>query len=91
MTDRNESSYAREKYIENEYAEFWLENGIVIQVFKPHVKKITLEMGKLMVKDRFTVFNGVSRPLFVDTVKAIDMTKEVRDYFVTEESIRYIN
>lgn len=81
----------KENYIENEFAEMWLEDGIVMQVFKPHVTKLTLEMGKKIVQDRIKVMNEVSHPLFVDTNNAKDMDKSVRDYFVTTESVRNIS
>jgi len=91
MDIKGENKAKKENYVENDYAEIWIEDGIVMQVFKPHIKKITLEMGKQMVKDRLIAMSGVSRPLFVDTMNAIDMDKEVRDYFVSPESIQYIN
>lgn len=91
MDRKGEARGQKENYVENDYAEIWIEDGIVMQVFKPHIKKITLEMGRQMVKDRLTAMSGVSRPLFVDTMNAVDMDKEVRDYFVSPESVQYIN
>jgi hypothetical protein len=75
-----------EHYFENEFVEFWLENGIIIEVFKPSVKEITLEVAKKVVEDRLKFTRGVSRPMFIDMSEFRVIDKKARDYFAGEES-----
>jgi hypothetical protein len=56
----------KESYLENEYVELWVENGIIMEIFKPHIKDITLEMAKTVVRDRLIVSNKVTMPIFID-------------------------
>jgi hypothetical protein len=81
----------RESYIENDYVEFWIEEGVIFEVFKPQVHNINLAIAKEVVRDRLKVSNGIVRPLLIDSSNSISMDKEARDYFVSEESILYLN
>jgi hypothetical protein len=81
----------RESYIENDYVEFWIEEGVIFEVFKPQVHNINLAIAKEVVKDRLKISNGIVRPLLIDSSNSISMDKEARDYFVSEESILYLN
>lgn len=80
----------RESYIENEYAEFWIEEGVIMEVFKPQMKNINLAIAKEIVRDRLKVSNGITRPLLIDSTNSISLDKEARDYFATEESMQYL-
>jgi hypothetical protein len=81
----------KESYLENEYVELWVENGIIMEIFKPHIKDITLEMAKTVVRDRLIVSNKVNMPIFIDMGNLRSISKEARDYFVTEVSISYLS
>jgi hypothetical protein len=76
----------KENYFENEFAEFWLEDGIIIEVFKPSVKQITYEIAKKVVEDRLKFTNGIERPMFIDMSEFRVIDKKARDYFGGEES-----
>lgn len=81
----------RLRYRENDFVELWVEDGIIMEVFKPHVQKISLEMARQIVKDRLIVSDHITRPIFVDTGSALDMDKDCREYFASEESLRYLS
>jgi hypothetical protein len=76
-------------FIENEYVKLWIEEGIIHEFFK--VERITLEMAKRIVQDRLKLSNGVTMPIFIysNNVKTFD--KDARDYFGTEESLKYLS
>ena len=78
----------KSNFYENDYAEYWIEEGIVMQYFKPEVVKIHIGIAKRIVQDRLAfVTKGVPMPLFVDTNNGLDLDKESRTYFASEESL----
>jgi hypothetical protein len=81
----------RESYIENDYAEFWIEEGVIMEVFKPHMKNITLPIAKEIVRDRLKVSNGITMPLLIDSINTLSVDKDARDYFATEESLQFLS
>ena len=80
----------KESYIENEHVEFWIEDGIILEIFKPNVKNLTLPMAKAIVRDRLKVSNGITRPLLIDSMNCTSVDKDARDYFETDESLKYL-
>jgi hypothetical protein len=76
-------------YIENDFVKLWIEDGIVHEYFK--VERITLEMAKKIVEDRLKLSNGVTMPAFVYSNKVKTMDKDARDFFVSEEALRYLS
>ena len=75
-------------FFENEYVEYWIEDGVVMECFKPELVKINIEIAQKVVRDRLKyVTKGTRMPLFVDTNKALYMDKESREYFAGTESL----
>lgn len=86
-----EMQKVKESYIENNYVEFWIEDGIIIEIFKPEVTRINLKMAKEIVADRLKVTNGMTRPLFVDLANVKSADKEAREYFAGAESVYLVS
>lgn len=79
------------RYYKNEYVEFWIdENGFLINRYKPHVQKITLEMAKVIVGDRLKQFGDKDYYGIVDPVKTISMTTEARKFLSEGESMKHL-
>lgn len=74
--------------IDNEYAEIWLEDGIIFNSYKPNLV-INLEIAKLMVKERLRITNGITRPLFVDISNLISVDLEAREYLSGGDAIKF--
>jgi len=77
----------RESYIENDFVELWIEDGIIHEVFKPSLIVLDIENAKKIVADRLKVSNGIARPILVDTRNAVSVDKETRIYFASAESL----
>ena len=75
----------RDLYFENQFAEFWVENGILHFIYKPGVV-LNLEAAKTIVADRIALQNGRSYPVFCDMRGIKDSNKEARDYLAKEGS-----
>ncbi|HEX8548014.1 MAG TPA: hypothetical protein VF691_13720 [Cytophagaceae bacterium] len=89
--DRVNPRSSGKSFRENDYVEIWIEEGIIMEVFKPAFTEITLEMAKKIVGLRLEVSNEVTLPLFVDTQNIKYMNGQTRDYFATTESIKYLS
>jgi hypothetical protein len=70
-------------YFENEFAEYWIEEGILFFIYKPGIS-MTLEAAKRVVKDRLEVQKGESYPVFCDMRGIKDSDKPARDYLAKE-------
>jgi hypothetical protein len=81
----------KQDYIENEYAEFWIEDGIILEIFKPSVEIINLDIAVKMVYDRLKVSNNRTMPLYVDLNKAREMDSAARTYFSKGDSLKYVS
>jgi hypothetical protein len=77
----------KQSFYENEFVEYWMEEGIIIQSFKPNLIKINISIAKNIVLDRSKLTKGIKMPMLVDTNKGIAMDKESRDFFASEESL----
>jgi hypothetical protein len=75
----------KEGYLEDEYSEMWIENGIGFQVYKPNLE-ITIDVARKMVEKRISSFNGISRPVLVDIRNLVSVDSESRRYFATREA-----
>ena len=75
----------REHYFENEFAEFWIDNGVLYFIYKNGVK-INLEAAKKIVADRINMQKGVSYPVFCDMRGIKETDKAARDYLAKEGS-----
>ena len=81
----------KQSYLENEFVEFWIEDGIIYNRYKPDLKKLTLDVAERIVQDRLTVSNGVTMPVFIDLTNAISMDKVARKYLATGDAMRYLS
>ena len=75
----------KENYFEIEFAEFWIENGIMFYIYKRGVK-VNRQVAELVVSDRIKLQNGVSYPVFCDMTGIKDSDKPGRDYLAKEGS-----
>jgi hypothetical protein len=66
-------------YYENEYAKFWIKDGILFFEYKPNVV-IDLTAAHRIVADRIQIQNGKSYPVLVDIRGLGDSDKAARDY-----------
>jgi hypothetical protein len=73
------------EFIENDFAKFWIEDGILYFVYKQGIK-MNLEAAKRIVADRLKVQKGVSFPVFCDMKGVKDSDKPGRDYLAKEGS-----
>jgi len=66
-----------DEFIQNEFAEFWITNGILFFIYKPNII-ITLKTAKKIVEDRLQFQNERIYPVFCDMrgIKVIE--KEAR-------------
>lgn len=75
----------KENYFENEFAEFWIENGIMFFIYKRGVK-VNQRVAERVVSDRIKLQNGVAYPVFCDMTGIKDSDKAGRDYLAKEGS-----
>jgi hypothetical protein len=75
----------KEDFLEDEYSEMWIENGIGFQVYKPNLE-ITIDVARKMVEKRISSFNGISRPVLVDIRNLASVDRESMKYFATREA-----
>ena len=80
----------KQNYLENEYVEIWVEDGIVFEVFKPGAV-IDLEAGKKVVADRLKVSANITMPLFVDMQQLVSINKETRRYMASGDALHYLS
>jgi hypothetical protein len=80
----------KESYMEDDYAHYWLEKGIIHEIFKPGLEIITIEIAKQMVESRLKVTNGIYRPLFIDLNNAISIDKKSRQYWANGDATKYV-
>jgi len=72
-------------FIENEFAKFWIDDGIVFLVYKPHII-VNLKAAEKIVADRIKLQEEKAYPVFCDTRGIKDVNKEARDYLAKEGS-----
>lgn len=77
---------AAHDFYENEYALFWVENGILFFEYKPDVI-LTLNVAKRVVADRIQFQNEKSYPVLCDIRGIIDTDKSGRDYLAQSGSL----
>lgn len=71
---------------ENEYALFWVENGILFFEYKPDVI-LDLNVAKRVVADRIQFQNEKTYPVLCDIRGIIDTDKSGRDYLAQSGSL----
>ncbi len=77
---------AAHDFYENEYALFWVENGILFFEYKPDVI-LNLNVAKKVVADRIRFQNEKSYPVLCDIRGIIDTDKSGRDYLAHSGSM----
>ena len=70
---------------ENEYANFWIEAGIVFFVYKPNTS-IDLAAAKKIVNDRITFQKHIDYPIYCDIRSMKNADKAGRDFLAKEGS-----
>jgi hypothetical protein len=78
----------KETYYQNDYCEYWIEDGIVYEIFKPTFDVLTLEIAKVITQDRLAISNGTSRPLYVELGSALKMEKAANKYLSSGEAMQ---
>lgn len=81
----------KQAYLENDFVEFWIENGIIMNVYKPNLEKITIDVAKEIVRDRLQVSNGVTMPVMIDLTNAFTIDKASRRYFSMGDAMKYLS
>lgn len=71
---------------ENEFARFWVQNGILFFEYKPNIV-INLEAAKIIVADRILMQNEKSYPILCDIRGILYIDKAARDYFAQSCSV----
>lgn len=80
----------RESYLENDFCRMWVSNGIIFIEYKPRLV-MNIDIAKQIVKDRLTVSNGVTRPMFLDGRGFVSMDRATMKYYKTKETIQYVS
>ncbi len=80
----------KDAYFENEYCEYWIEHGILFEVFKPTFDELNLEIAKIITRDRLLVSNGIARPLYVELGSAVKMKREANKYLSSGEAMLHL-
>jgi hypothetical protein len=81
----------KKSYLENEYVELWIENGIIHEVFKPSLKILNIEIVKQIVADRLKVSGEITRPIFVDVGSAVSIDKAARRYLAKGDALKLLS
>lgn len=74
-----------ERYTENNYAAFWLQNGIVHFVYKDRVN-IQYSIAKQIVADRLKLQDGKSYPVLCNIKGLKNIDKDSRQFLSNEGS-----
>lgn len=77
---------AAHNFYENEYAQFWITNGILIFEYKPNII-LSLEVAQNIVADRIHFQNEKSFPVLCDVRGIVDTEKSGRDYLAQSGSV----
>ena len=80
----------KERYLENDYAEIWFENGKVHIVYKRGCV-LNINNIKLIVQDRLKVSAGTKGPILIDFRNLVSSDNATRSYLATPEAERYLN
>ena len=81
----------KEYFIENEFVQYRLEDGVIFADFKPNLNVFSLEVAKEVVNTRLKFMRGVSRPVVIDFNNIVSADKETRRYFAGEEATSLVS
>lgn len=73
-------------FTENKYAQFWISDGILFFIYKPHAV-IDLEAAEEIVKDRLKLQNEKAYPVLCDLRLIKISEKPARDYLAQQGSV----
>jgi hypothetical protein len=73
-------------YYENEYAQFWIKDGILFFKYKQSIV-IDLSIAHQIVADRVQMQNEKSYPILCDIRGLVDSDKAARDYLAQSGSV----
>ena len=77
---------AAHDFYENEYAQFWIANGILFFEYKSNTI-LNLEVAKRVVADRIHFQNEKSYPVLCDVRGIVNTDKSGRDYLAQSGSV----
>lgn len=75
-----------ECHYENEFAQFWILNGILFVEYKPNVI-IDLKVAQQIVADRMRIQNEKAYPILCDIRGVVDSDKAARDFLAQSGSL----
>jgi hypothetical protein len=78
----------KESYFKNEYAEIWLENGIICA--RHNSASFTFDMAQKLVEERLKISAGISRPILIDVKQCISIDVEAREYLSEGDSLKFV-
>ena len=81
----------RTEYVENDNIKAWLEEGIIHAQYKPHLKKINLEIAKELVATRLKIADHITRPLLMDLGNLISADSSSRKFLSEGEANKYLS
>lgn len=71
---------------ENKYAQFWISDGILFFIYKPH-SVIDMKAAKEIVRDRLNLQNEKAYPVLCDLRLVKTSEKPARDYLARQGSV----
>lgn len=77
---------AAHDFYENDYAQFWIANGILVFEYKPNTI-LNLEVAQRVVADRIHFQNEKSYPVLCDVRGIVNTDKSGRDYLAQSGSV----
>ena len=84
----------KENLVESEFSETWVEDGIIHQVIKPHLKKFDIVVAKALVADRIKAckpVEGISFPVILEMKNMVTIDKETRQYYSLKEPFNHLS
>lgn len=80
----------KESYYQNDYCEYWIEGGIIFEIFKSNFDVLTVEIAKIITQDRLMVSAGIARPLYVELGSAFKMERAANKYLSSGEAMKHL-
>lgn len=75
-----------QKYVENDYAFFWVNNDVLHILYKENVS-ILLDVAMRVLADRLHIQQGKPYPILCNITGVVDMDKDARRFFASEGSV----
>ena len=82
--------HMKHNYFQNEYCEYWIEDGIVFEIFKPNFEVLNVEVAKIITQDRLEISNGIARPLYVELGDAVRMERAANKYLSSGDAMLHL-